>query len=229
MVANLFTARFSRRNTRCLPWIKLTPDIWNIDALPIGRQQRINNSPAGAVLITKAAEQARAPEAPIPVGWEPAIEAPGFFRVKARIGVSEELFDWIFNGPAGYRAHYYFHPDSGERFNRQMVLAIGSAIQRRMLGLVQIYGSAVLKSLEGKWSKIWVGDNDAFGEAPENQLRPQRWVDNNEPFKMGLRAPLPPEPAIELIGTWINPMTNEFWLSPDKENRSQDLNLRGFA
>jgi hypothetical protein len=214
-----------------MSWIRLSPSEWDITALSKVRQQRIHSTPGTGELIAQTREQARKRHHLAAADWQPADEAPGFFRTKVRIPITRDLFDWIFNGPAGYRAHYYHDAALGELLNRKFVETLIPALHndRGLLGLLQMYGPAVLQSLDGKWSKIWVGLDDFFQDAPACQLRPQRWMDNNEPDRMGLRAPLPEAPSIELIGTWINPATGEIWLSPDKVVRSQNLHDTGFA
>jgi hypothetical protein len=47
------------------------------------------------------------------------------------------------------------------------------------------------------------GDGAAFSEAPEDEFKPRNWVAIKSK-NVGLRAPLPKFPAIDLKGSWIN-------------------------
>ena len=210
--------------------IKLEPDVWNIEALDDRRRRFLQESPEGLSIIESAVGEAQRHSSAISPRWQPSDENAGFYRARSRIPASPELFDLIFNGPAGYRAHYYFQPDTGEWFNNRLVRALVTVIERNHALMDLVHGPSVLKSLAGKWSKIWVTDDTTvFGEAPENQLRPERWVKNNKPGNMGLRAPYPLSPSIDLIGTWIHPHTGETWLPQEKEHRSFDLHMKGFV
>src|SRR5204862_2269084 len=141
---------------------------------------------------------------------------------------SPEIYDWLFNGPTGYRAHYYSAESAGEAFNAAIVSKLVSEVVKSAAWTAfnASVRDAGLPSLSGQWAKI--GFNDcAFRNAPERELLPEAWNAYCKPDAMGLRAPR--YSKIEIVGAWLNPTTMKFWNSPDKADRSQQIHRRGYA
>lgn len=207
--------------------VRIPTDEWNIDALKPDRRDRLSCAPDGELLIEMLVREIE--HRPVHVQpWEDALNKRGYRRAKVSISCCRDTFDYLFNGPTGYRAHYYRSPCVGVAYNRAITQAV--ALKVISLNKAQV-NFAQRISLTGPWSKIWpVGDGATFGAAPENQLRAKRWVEHNvSATAMGLRAPLPDRPEIGLIGTWVDPCSGEVWLSPDKQDRAMDLHRRGFT
>lgn len=213
-------------------WIKLAPDVWDLRRLDQDRRALLEASVGADALLAEATRTTCRNDAVASAKWEDARENPGYSRVKVLIKISRPLFDLIFNGPAGYRAQYYFAPELGEQFNRELAAALASAVRANaeVTALHEVRGDALVRSFDGPSAKVWVGhDTKEFGDAPEGELQARRWAESRSSESLGLRAPYPANPRIELIGAWFNPATSDFWVSPDKEDRALDLHLRGFV
>jgi hypothetical protein len=200
---------------------------WNIERLDTDRRRRLLQAPdAVGLLEMLLLEMDRFPAPQLE--WEDAKSKLGYQRAWFSVPCSRDLFDYLFNGPTGYRAQYYHSPCAGVAYN-------GAIKQALALKAISLQHSpvefAARTSLAGPWSKIWpLGNGATFSEAPENQLRARRWVEHNErASNMGLRAPLPKEPRVKFIGTWVEPVSSEVWLSPDKVDRAMRLHYRGYA
>lgn len=167
----------------------------------------------------------------IALDWEDACEKAGFFRALVAIPVGLDTFDALFNGPNGYRAHYYAAESTGTQFNRAIISALVPCIESaHQFANHRVPWDVFGKSITERWSKIWVwNDKEVFPNSELAELRPKRWFESCPLESMSLRAPLPINPAIELKGTWLRPGDGEIWLSPDKEDRERRLHLRGHA
>jgi hypothetical protein len=141
---------------------------------------------------------------------------------------SPEIYDWLFNGPTGYRAHYYSADSAGEAFNTAIVSKLVSEVVKSAAWAAfnASIRNAGLPSLSGQWAKIGLNDC-AFRNAPERELLSRAWAENCKPDAMGLRAPR--YSKVEIVGAWLNPITKTFWNSPDKADRSQEIHRRGYA
>ena len=92
--------------------------------------------------------------------------------------------------------------------------------------------SQVELSLNGPHSKVWVaGDWAAFIHESE-VLKPPRWVaywSRCQDKPLGLAAPLPGEPALDLKGTFICKETGRPWLPESKKDRDQKIYSSGWT
>ena len=208
---------------RAQDWI-ITPEI------PEERRRRLIDVPPSADLIKRIAEEAmgaaKSSRIPNPTHIQ-ADEQPGYYRAQARIPVTDEAFDQLFNGRSGYRANYYLSPEQGATFNRALVDCLIPAI----LHACSRDQELIDRSLRGRYSKIWVaGDGKSFWDCPP-ALVPERWVTywRRKSSDTCLRMPLPRPPQIDVKGTFINPTTGQEWLPKIKEDRDKDIHLKGLA
>jgi hypothetical protein len=108
--------------------VRISRDEW-IFNLQLDRRLHLNSSPDAEQLIDSIAAEVRLHITGLKLRWEPATENPGYYRIRATIPCSRSIYDWLFNGPCGYRAHYYSSQQSGEWFNRTFVEKIASEIR----------------------------------------------------------------------------------------------------
>lgn len=210
--------------------VRISRDEW-IFNLRLDRRLHLNCSPDVEQLIDHVAAEVRSQIAGLKLRWEQANENPGYYRIRGTIPCPRSTYDWLFNGPSGYRAHYYSSEQSGEWFNTAFVERIASEL--RASEIWQSFDEAPPLardlSLDGQFTKLGLANRD-FQDAPEFQLIPDRWVANcRGKESMGLRAPRPEASSLDIAGTWIDPLTNASWLSPDKADRAADIHLRGHA
>jgi hypothetical protein len=154
-----------------------------------------------------------AAEGRILLEWEPSTDYPGCFRIVAKIAITSLLFDQLFNGRSGYRAQYYLSVVDGRRYNRAIVDGLTPAIQQAhgRLPSFEAQWSDVEQSLRGASSKIWMPKDEEVLKAAPAALRPPRWAEfwRNSESAWGLRVPLPPDPQIDLKGSFIRPGSDE--------------------
>ncbi|MBR1145202.1 hypothetical protein [Bradyrhizobium sp. AUGA SZCCT0431] len=160
--------------------------------------------------------------------WEEGQEMTGCGRAFASFPLRHDSFDALINGRSGYRAQYYLSRDEGTHFNSTLIGCLMKplvlACDRAPLPMI----TSLLRSFEGPHSKVWVlCDGGPFNAAPAGEFL--RWAENN-PISMGLRAPLPPLPAIEIKGNWITDVGQDYredvtW----KGDRHQWLSETGFV
>jgi hypothetical protein len=216
-----------------VPWTRISAAEWDLISLADDQRRRLlYSAPDGQVLVDRIAAECLSASGVIELHWQPACENQGYFRVIASTPCDPQIFDWLFNGPSGYRAHYYRDADIGEAFNKQAAETMIEAVLRSHAWpeFKRSEEAATVASLRGQWTKVWAGGGPTtFQTAPKGELRPTRWVKNCRPCDMGLRAPLPENPVIDLIGTWVHPVTLKTWLSPDKVDRADRLHQRGFV
>lgn len=142
--------------------------------------------------------------------WQQGEEMVGCRRGIATFPLAPDTFDALFNGRSGYRAQYYLSCDEGVQFNNEIMKAISESLALTHQKAPAEESADLERSFVGPFSKIWVlGDRAPFLAAPENEFMPRRWVENN-PVSIGLRAPLPSSPAIEVKGSWITNDGNEY-------------------
>jgi hypothetical protein len=207
--------------------VRIPSTEWKFD-LPDKRKLQLYDAPDGAELIEIVASEVRLNEGRTVFCWESAVEKIGWFRAKVIAVCSPDSYDRLFNGPTGYRAHYYSAESAGEAFNAAIVSKLVSEVVNSAAwpAFNASIRNAGLPSLSGQWAKI--GFNDcAFRNAAERELLPDAWVAHCKPEAMGLRAPR--HSKVEIAGAWINPVTGTFWNSPDKADRSQQIHWRGYA
>jgi hypothetical protein len=209
-----------------------TLDNWDLSQIKdSNRRYRLLHPPSGEEVITAVAQDARAAaeKGKLSVKWEPAKETVGFYRLWARIPIQADNFDLLFNGRSGYRAHYYVSADDGAYFNRTLIDALTPIILS--VGIPSSPRLNIIKSsIAARWSKVWVADDtQVFGCAPPDEFRPSRWAEKRRAGNMGLRAPRPAGPAIDVKGTWIRPSDGAIWIDPIKKTRDQDLHRTGFV
>jgi hypothetical protein len=164
--------------------------------------------------------------------WEraKADDMLGHHRAIAVFPLEQQTFDWLFNGRSGYRAQYYLSVEEGISFNRVLVDALLDAVRVAFDQAPPNRGFDLFQaSMRGRGSKISLSDA-AFREASLNELRPPIWVEKNrDPVCMGLRAPLPNEPCIDVKGGWLSDHDGREKEDPSKRYRHCDLAKSGFA
>jgi hypothetical protein len=207
--------------------VRIPTTVWKLN-LSDERKVHLYAAPDDAELIELVASEARSNEDRTVLCWEAAAEKIGWFRAKVIAFCSPDIYDWLFNGPTGYRAHYYSAEAAGEAFNTAIVSRLVSEVVKSAAweAFNSSLRNAGLPSLSGQWAKIALNDC-AFRNAPERELLPDVWVNNCKPEAMGLRAPK--HSKIEIAGAWFNPVTKTLWNSPDKVDRSQRLHQRGYS
>jgi hypothetical protein len=167
--------------------------------------------------------------------WREACDQKGYWRVESTVPLAAEAFDLLFNGRMGYRAQFYRSVDDGRRFNRSLVdrltPVIEAALEHGRCSL-PVEWNQVEQSLNGDYSKVWVaGDWATFIHEPE-VLKPARWGaywSRCQDKALGLAAPLPCEPALDLKGTFICEKTGKPWLPESKRDRDQKIYCSGWT
>lgn len=169
------------------------------------------------------------------VHWREACEQKGSWRVEATVPLTANTFDLLFNGRMGYRAQYYRSVVEGVKFNRMLVdrltPVIKGVLENRPCGFPASWNQ-VEQSLKGPHSKVWIaGDWATFIHEPE-VLKPSRWVaywSRSQDKALGLAAPMPNEPALDLKGTFICEKTSKPWLPDSKKDRDQKIHCSGWT
>lgn len=212
----------------------VTPEEWDLSQLnDRPRQERLLDAPSPERLIDRLVDEATATavQNEIRLGWKEAREKPGYFRANAIIPITKETFDVLFNGRTGYRAQFYLSAEEGILFNRQIVddliPCIRTAYQHRPL---DTNFALVERSLRTPHSKIWVVEKpvNPFIVAPPDTLNPQRWA-KNEKAVLGRRRPLADRFEIDLKGSFIDPITDDFFVDQLKAARACDLYCKGYS
>lgn len=179
---------------------------WDLSGMKdMARAKRLLHPSGSEDLIRTVAEEAEvaACEGLACWYWQQGEEMIGCRRCIATFPLSLDTFDALFNGRSGYRAQYYLSREEGIEFNNEIIKAL-----KRSLALIceepSLHEYALLeRSFVGPFSKIWVlGDGASFLAAPANEFMPKRWIDHN-PVSLGLRAPLPIQPTVEVKGSWL--------------------------
>lgn len=184
-------------------------------------------------VITEA--EGAAADNPVCAHWREATKRKGYLRVESTVPLKADTFDLLINGRMGYRAQYYLSVDDGRRFNRRLVNSLTplilTALENGRCG-PPVECSRAENSLKAPHSKVWVaGDWAAFIHEPE-LLKPARWVKYwgcTEHKPIGLSAPLPCKPKLELKGTFICEKTGEPWLPSFKKDRDQEIHCSGWT
>jgi hypothetical protein len=155
--------------------------------------------------------------------------------LESTIPLTVDTFDLLFNGRMGYRAQYYRSVEDGRVFNRRLVNALTPMIRSALIVeqcSLPAEWSQVELSLKGPHSKVWVaGDWAAFIHESE-VFKPARWVtywSRCQDKPLGLAAPLPGEPALDLKGTFICKETGRPWLPESKKDRDQKIYSSGWT
>jgi hypothetical protein len=200
------------------------------EALGTDRSERLVNVPDPLELLelTRLSAMTATAAKRVSLHWQEADDAPGYFRLIARIPIDEIAFDQLFNGRSGYRAQYYLSPEEGIIFNRRLVdnfePVVSVAFEQAPLA---VRFDAVTNSLLAPHAKIWIyEERDAFDNALIDGLNPRRWIINQA--TRGRRAPLPPHCTIELKGAFIDERKHLF-VDELKLARPCDLHLRGYT
>jgi hypothetical protein len=169
------------------------------------------------------------------VHWREADDQKGYWRVESTVPLAADTFDLLFNGRMGYRAQYYRSLDHGRTFNRILVdrltFVIKAALRHGRCSFPATWNQ-VKQSLKGPHSKLWVaGDWAAFICEPQ-VLKPARWIaywSRCQDKALGLAAPLPGKPELDLKGTFICKKTGEPWLPESKKDRDQKIHCSGWT
>jgi hypothetical protein len=153
--------------------------------------------------------------------WQHGERMVGCSRMIAVIPLTVDTFDDIINGRCGYRAQYYRSVGEGRQFNDRLVASLCAAAKKIFECEPKFPGWKVVEqSIRGLHSKVGVhGDGRPFNEAPQGEFLPRQWAHRDH--TVWLRAPRPKQPAIELIGTWLDDKDQSPQPDPCKENRDQ--------
>jgi len=190
-------------------------------------------SPDALVRLVARSAMSAAKRGTLEIKWTRADSRCGYWRAEAAVPLEPDIFDQLFNSRAGYRAQYYLSVLAGRRFNKLLTEALRCALRRasnRCRPPVQ--WSLIQRSLSGPHSKIWLfGDWAPFIGEPE-YIRPDRWVNHYRISKhvaLGLRAPLPAAPVLDLKGTFICPSSESVWLPASKRDRDRNIRDSGWT
>jgi hypothetical protein len=163
--------------------------------------------------------------------WQSSKSMKGCFRVKVSIPCTAPTYDWLFNGPSGYRAYYYSSENEGEAFNQLLVAGLVSVLipASRWREIDLSIDGLGERSLHGPWSKLGF-DDAAFSDSPPRELLASRWDRRSGGCDLrGLRAPRPPQPELQFSGTWIDRATRGCQLDKSKADRPCDIWSTGYA
>lgn len=201
---------------------------YNLDT---DRVDRLNAAPDGDELraLTVAEIQENIQRASF--CWQAGERMEGCFRAKVSVPCNPGTYDWLFNGPTGYRAHYYSSENEGEAFNQLLAASFLSALLPvpRWQEFDQPVDGLGARSLRGPWSKLGF-DDAAFSDSPPRELLARRWVSRSGGCDLrGLRAPRPLAPRLQFYGTWILRATRQCRLDKSKADRPCEIWLRGYA
>jgi hypothetical protein len=189
------------------------PAEWDLSGM-IDRKRagRLLDPPKGEDLITTVAVQAMeaAVEGRAAWSWQDGREMAGCGRAIISVPLETNTFDALFNGRSGYRAQYYLSCQEGIAFNAWLLSALQTPMRitcgRAPIRLIP----SLHRSFDGPYSKLWVHcDGEPFRAAPAGEFKPKLWLKNN-PVSLGLRAPLPTIPTIEIKGSWITDVEMEY-------------------
>lgn len=165
-------------------------------------------------------------------------------RVTIQFSVAPSVYDWFYNGRAGYRAHFWMSPERGERYNLEMLTALKSALEKHLpeaivgrkigvditndvsreetdQGSIDISRTLVGRSLDAEISKIWLCERliQTDGNKPCDLL----------PFYLAERC----LPKL-IIPRWLNaidPKTGDFvsegLRAPYPEKKKSWLDIKG--
>jgi hypothetical protein len=161
-----------------------------------------------------------------------AVDEPDYVRIEAKIALPNLLFDRLFNGRSGYRAHYYASSAKGAAFNRSIVDSlIPAVLEACRCSMLEPKADVIKRSLSGRYSKIWVvGDGEAFLASPA-ALKPERWAAywHEKEKAFGLRLPCPAAPQLDLKGTFVELETGNEWVAEEKRDRDEEIFKKGWA
>ena len=180
---------------------------WRLDDLgDPERMRRLLNPPACLellnALMAEAVWAAQDCQIVLDPHWDWCISRPEFgTRVHATMPVTQALFDPLFNGRSGYRAQYCLSIKEGRRYNRAIVDAVVPALRHAYasLGETELQWAEAERSLTGRYSKIWVADDEEHFQNAPAALHVPGWTGN------GQRVPLPSSPRVDVKGTYIQP------------------------
>lgn len=209
--------------------MKISLPEWKYN-LPADRVAHLNAAPNAETLLALALSEVKSNVEQANLCWQAANERLGQFRAKAFVPCSPSLYDWLFNGPTGYRAHYYSSEREGNDFNQALVTGTCSELFQisRWKEFDASVGGLGEVSMRRPFSKLGF-DDGAFREAPSRQLLPERWERRSAGADtMGLRAPRPGRSKLHFVGTWIN-REREIWIPELKSDRAKDIHDTGFA
>lgn len=211
---------------------------WKLDAAVDDARRRLLLSPLPPEnLIDQIAGEAaiEATRKSVCAYWKEASDRKGWWRLEAAVPLTAAVFDLFFNGRMGYRAQYYLSVGAGRSLNRYLVDRLIPVIKKASATSkwsFPVGWSHAERSLNGPHSKIWiVGDWAAFLHEPE-AIKPDRWVNywkNCKHKPLGLAAPLPDDPMLDLKGTFVCTETGEPWLPNSKRDRDEKIHLSGWT
>lgn len=216
----------------------MVADDWDLKEMTdSARRYRLLGSVSPQELLERVEAEAKevAANSTVSVHWREATEQKGYWRVECTVPLTVDAFDLLFNGRMGYRAQYYRSVEDGRVFNRHLVNVLTPMIRIVLENgqcSLPVEWNQVEQSLKGPHSRVWVaGDWAAFIHESE-VLRPARWAaywSRCQDKALGLAAPLPGEPALDLKGTFICEKTGKPWLPESKKDRDQKIYCSGWT
>jgi hypothetical protein len=210
--------------------VRIQPAEWQYN-LEIARVEHLSAAPDGDELRALSIAEIHMNIQHARFCWQAGECMEGCFRVKVSVPCTSPTYDWLFNGPSGYRAHYYSSENEGEAFNQLLVAGLVSALLPlpRWQEFDRSIGGLGERSLRGPWSKLGF-DDAAFSDTSPRQLLARRWVSRSGGCDLrGLRAPRPVEPCLRFSGTWILCATRECRLDGSKADRPCEIWSKGYA
>lgn len=76
--------------------VRISSDEWILN-LQSDRRLHVNSSPDAEQLIEYVAAEVRLQITRAKLRWEPALDAPGYYRLRANLPCSPPIFDWLLN------------------------------------------------------------------------------------------------------------------------------------
>src|SRR5258705_8265307 len=210
--------------------MRISSAVWKYNLSP-GRVAHLDSAPSSDDLLDEVVREIRANADRTEFCWQPGKSMVGCFRVGASMPCTAPVYDWLFNGPTGYRAQYYNSEQDGEAFDRALVDGAAALLINSISwpDFDASTGDLGKLSLRGFQSKLGF-DDKAFKGAPPRELLIDRWVKNTGGADvMNVRAPRPEKPVLTFWGTWVRAATQRCEFDESKKDRATDVRLRGYA
>jgi hypothetical protein len=224
--------------------------IWELDEVERADPDRaacLRRSPPWLELIRQVREELRVTlgAGNVRFGFDESSRDAQDLRAIVQFPVGRQLFDWFFNGQAGYRAQFRIGRENGRRQNALLISELGAELglsaprqisARRLSYDFKVKESIVcaidqlIASLDPKLSKVWICEQ-LIGEAGEirelfvSRTGPRLTFSDSEPW-----SSLYPEDAagwLDVKGAFIG-RSGPYQLKTP-EQRAANLEARGSA